>query len=187
MRRRFRQTCPRAPCARCETRRCHRFRQGCQRARSKGFGDDELARAGRPAKSRKGTVSKTRRSRKTSLFGFQDSHAYPADLSRTGVPAWRQKAPPKGRVAVIGVLLGMLGNSPLRQCVLSPGRNPCPIKYGRICVGSPGSQTRDVTSRDRLVLLTVPFRDFAGRPTAGELVVAKICCCRSRSLQSLNL
>ena len=54
-----------------------------------------------------------------------------------------------------------------------PGRNLCPMQVWQDMRGKSWKPNQGCASRDRLVLLTVPFRDFAGRPATGELVVAK--------------
>jgi len=76
-------------------------------------------------------------------------------------------------LAVIGVLIGMLGNSPLRGEPFVAKQEPLSDQVWQDMRGKSWKPNQGCPSRDRLVLLTVPFRDFAGRPTTGELVVAK--------------
>ena len=76
-------------------------------------------------------------------------------------------------LAVIGLLIGMLGNSPLRAEPFVAKQEPLSDQVWQDMRGKSWKPNQGCPSRDRLVLLTVPFRDFAGRPTTGELVVAK--------------
>src|SRR4051794_11998576 len=76
-------------------------------------------------------------------------------------------------LAVIGVVIGMLGNSPLRGEPFVAKQEPLFDQVWQDMRGKSWKPNLGCPSRDRLVLLTVPFRDFAGRPTTGELVVAK--------------
>jgi hypothetical protein len=76
-------------------------------------------------------------------------------------------------LAVIGLLIGMLGNSPLRGEPFVAKQEPLSDQVWQDMRGKSWKPNQGCASRDRLVLLTVPFRDFAGRPTMGELVVAK--------------
>ena len=76
-------------------------------------------------------------------------------------------------LAVIGVLIGMLGNSPLRGEPVAARQESLSDEVWQDMRGKSWKPNLGCASRDRLVLLTVPFRDFAGRPATGELVVAK--------------
>jgi len=76
-------------------------------------------------------------------------------------------------LAVIGLLIGMLGNSPLRGEPFVAKQEPLSDQVWQDMRGKSWKPNLGCPPRDRLVLLTVPFRDFAGRPTTGELVVAK--------------
>jgi poly-gamma-glutamate synthesis protein (capsule biosynthesis protein) len=76
-------------------------------------------------------------------------------------------------LAVIGVLIGMIGNSPVRGEPFVAKQEPLSDAVWQDMRGKSWKPNQGCASRDRLVLLTVPFRDFAGRPAAGELVVAK--------------
>src|SRR4029077_12727660 len=72
-----------------------------------------------------------------------------------------------------GLLIGMLGNSPLRGEPFVAKQEPLSDQVWQDIRGKSCKQSQGGASRVRLVLLTVPFRDFAGRPATGELVVAK--------------
>jgi poly-gamma-glutamate synthesis protein (capsule biosynthesis protein) len=76
-------------------------------------------------------------------------------------------------LAVIGLLIGMLGDSPLRAEPVVAKQEPLSDEVWQDMRGKSWKPNQGCPSRDRLVLLTVPFRDFAGQPKTGELVVAK--------------
>jgi hypothetical protein len=76
-------------------------------------------------------------------------------------------------LAVIGLLTGMLGSSPVRGEPFVARQEPLSDQVWQDMRGKSWKPNQGCPSRDRLVLLTVPFRDFAGQPTTGELVVAK--------------
>jgi len=96
-------------------------------------------------------------------------------MNREAMHHHQQKQKRNRRVgpAVIGLLIGMLGNSSLRGEPFVARQESLSDQVWQDMRGKSWKPNQGCPSRDRLVLLTVPFRDFAGRPATGELVVAK--------------
>src|SRR5262245_13708515 len=77
------------------------------------------------------------------------------------------------RFAVAGLLCSMLCAAAGRAEPIAVTQEPISDEVWRDMRGKSWHPNRGCPSRDRLVLLTVPFRNFAGQTTLGQLVVAK--------------
>src|SRR5262249_58290341 len=75
------------------------------------------------------------------------------------------------RVAVL--LCSTLGAVTVRTEPMAGKQEPIPDDVWMEMRGKSWHPNRGCPSRDRLVLLTVPFRDFAGQTKLGQLIVAK--------------
>jgi len=77
------------------------------------------------------------------------------------------------RFAVAGLLCSMLGAVAGQAEPIAVKQEPISDEVWRDMRGKSWHPNRGCPSRDRLVLLTVPFRNFAGQTASGQLIVAK--------------
>jgi|SRR5262245_22288135 len=77
------------------------------------------------------------------------------------------------RLAVAALLCGLLGATPVQAEPVAVKQAPIPDEVWRDMVGKSWHPDRGCPSRAALVLLTAPFRNYAGQTAIGELVVAK--------------
>src|SRR5262249_44809798 len=79
----------------------------------------------------------------------------------------------RASLAAAGLLCGMLGTIPAQAEPVMVKQQPLPDDVWMDMVGKSWHPGRGCPSQANLVLLTVPFRSFAGQTAMGELVVAK--------------
>jgi len=79
----------------------------------------------------------------------------------------------RASLAAAGLLCGLLGVLPAQAEPVAPKQQPIPEEIWRDMVGKSWHPGRGCPSQANLVLLSVPFRNFAGQTAMGELVVAK--------------
>jgi len=79
----------------------------------------------------------------------------------------------RARLAVAGLLCSMLGAITAQAEPVAVKQEPIPDEIWADMRGKSWHPNRGCPTRDRLVLLTVPFRNFAGQTTLGQLVAAK--------------